>query len=183
MSRRGRQRAQFPPMSDAERKADVERRNALDRIRFPRLPDPPPEAHYKQELDRACVSLKAIAETLKLRPPTPSRECELLAAATAICSPFRTLITCGHEHCRGLEAAIVAKSPSGDNLYWMGGKTFCASDPRCLGNERHMDAAKTAKTWRALDVVLEFYARLEKANEIQKTAAGAAQSLAQPEIP
>ncbi len=170
-------------MSDEEWKADIDRLNALDRIRFPKLPDPPPEEHYKKELDRACLSLKAIADTLKLRPPARSRECELLAGATAICSPFRTLITCGHEHCRGLEAAIVAKSPSGDNLYWMGGKTFCAADPRCLGNEPHMDAARTIKTgWRALDVVLEFSARLDKANEIQKTAAGATQSLAQPVI-
>lgn len=168
-------------MSDEERKADIDRQNALDRIRFHKLPDPPPEEHYNQELDRACLSLKAIADTLKLSVPTPHQECELLAAAATICSPFRTLIICGVEHCQGLEAAIVAKSPLGDNLYWMGGRTFCAADPRFLGHEPHMDAVRTIKAgWRAVDVALEFLARLDKARELRKNgAAGATQSSAQ----
>lgn len=168
-------------MTDEEKQKDVQRLTAIERLLFPPLPDPPPADRYQKELEQTCVTLRAVADTLKLGGVRPNEEARFLAASARICSPFRALIICGAEHCRGIDAAIVAKRPSGNNLYWMGETSFIAGHPRVLSYEPGMNAERTITAgWHALEIVEEFFTRLEKASELYKNAAAATQSLTNP---
>lgn len=162
--------APFAQPDEAWRR-DIDRRNALDRVRVYEFPDLPSSDELPQEFDTACATLKAICDRLRLtsRKPSAERDAEFVDAAIRLCSPFRSFMLTAAEHCRGAAAAVVSKRKNGDNLYWMGGMHFRVADPCTLGSEPYVNSRRVLKDgWAALDIVSELLARLEQARGSHK---------------